>query len=217
MSGSVSWLYHPCSGLMLNFNYCEWPGGKTSFSSWHSDDTLFVPSFLSRSYCPSVLPVFLVDVNQNPLPVSLWEVTVARDEQIVSQKREHTLNACLQPFSEYWLLQSAHQSLRGTGNCPESADILLIQSEVISLFSSFLLICFGGSVSGPKGEMALRTGLFLNDKLLLRCDSWWLKSVCESSREYSWAAAHKDSVDRMCYSILKVSQVSSSQGFQSTL
>lgn len=83
---------------------------------------------------------------------------------------------------------------------------------VYSVLLFFLLICFGGSVSGPKGEMACSwmTNCFFS----VTVDGW--NQCVRVGREYSWAAAHEDSVDRMCYSILKVSQVSSSQGFQST-
>lgn len=45
-------------------------------------------------------------------------------------------------------------------------------------------------------------------------DGW--NQSARVGREYSWAAAHKDSMDIMCRSILKVSQVSSCRGFQST-
>lgn len=42
-------------------------------------------------------------------------------------------------------------------------------------------------------------------------DGW--NQSARVGREHSWAAAHKDSVDRMCRSILKVSRVSPSRGF----
>lgn len=59
-------------------------------------------------------------------------------------------------------------------------------------------------------------GLYLYDKLFSTTVDGWNQSV-RVGQGYSWAAAYKDSVDKMCFSVLKVSQVSLSQAFQSIL
>lgn len=113
--------------------------------------------------------------------MQMSRVHSSEDEKMVSQKRTYIICVftALQQVLAFTVSSSAICLEKAImGKCPSlQAELTFcLQCEVISclLYSSVFFI------SGPKGEMAFCTNLFLSHKPFLQYDSGWLKSVCEN-------------------------------------